>query len=268
MAARILVIEDNPANLDLMTYLLTAFGHAALTAPDGEAGLARARSETPDLVVCDIQLSRTDGYAVARQMKRDAALQAIPLVAVTALAMVGDRDKVLAAGFDGYIPKPIDPETFVGRVEAFLPSPLRSTAPQGAASTATTAPVPEPRATILLVDDAPVNLNLECSLFEPVGYTVLTAGNMAQALATARLQRPDLIISDLNMAGGSGFDFIQAVKAIPELNAIPFVFVTSTYCDEASRKRGLALGAARFLFRPLEPQVLLAEIEACLRERT
>src|SRR5258708_7169802 len=120
MSSRILIIEDNPANLELMTYLLKAFGHVPLTAQDGEEGLATARRQKPDLIVCDIQLPGMNGHAVAREVKADPALRGIPLVAVTAFAMVGDRDKVLASGFDGYISKPIDPETFVAQVETFL----------------------------------------------------------------------------------------------------------------------------------------------------
>src|SRR5215211_5441343 len=120
MPARILIIEDNPTNLDLMTYLLSAFGHTPLMAHDGEEGLQAAQRETPDLIICDLQLPRLNGYEVARWLKSHPGLRAIPLVAVTALAMVGDRDKVLAAGFDGYIAKPIVPRSFVGEVEAFL----------------------------------------------------------------------------------------------------------------------------------------------------
>src|SRR5690348_7930396 len=116
MPSRILVIEDNPTNLELMAYLLRAFSHTVLTACDGQAGLEIARRESPDLIVCDIQLPKLDGYAVAQQIKGHPALRAIPLVAVTALAMVGDRNRVLAAGFDGYLAKPIAPRTFVAQV--------------------------------------------------------------------------------------------------------------------------------------------------------
>src|SRR5688572_23753918 len=121
MPARILLIEDHPANLDLMTYLLGAFGHITVTATDGLEGLEAAAHAAPDLIICDVQLPTIDGLEVARRLKADAALRAIPLVAVTALAMVGDRDRVLAAGFDGYIPKPIQPEIFVRQLETFLP---------------------------------------------------------------------------------------------------------------------------------------------------
>src|SRR6266513_5587326 len=100
MPARILIVEDNPANLELMSYLLTAFDHVPLSAQSGEQGLMLAYQEKPDLIICDIQLPGMDGYSYARQVKTQTALRAVPLVAVTALAMVGDRDKVLASGFD------------------------------------------------------------------------------------------------------------------------------------------------------------------------
>jgi CheY-like chemotaxis protein len=120
MLARILVIEDNQTNLDLMLYLLRAFGYTPLAARDGEEALEIARREVPDLIICDVQLPKLDGYDVAKSLKREPVLDAIPLVAVTAFAMVGDRDRMLQAGFDGYIAKPIDPETFVRQVEVFL----------------------------------------------------------------------------------------------------------------------------------------------------
>jgi two-component system cell cycle response regulator len=120
---RILVIEDNPANLELMTYLLRAAGHSVLTALDGEAGVEVAQRERTDLVLCDISLPKRDGFEVAGVLKGAPASAAVPLIAVTASAMVGDRDKVLAAGFDGYISKPITPETFVGEVEQYIRRP-------------------------------------------------------------------------------------------------------------------------------------------------
>lgn len=128
MRARILVIEDHPANLELMRYLLQSFGHTVLTAADGEIGVAMVRSERPDLVLCDVQLPKLDGIGVARAIRSDPDLREVPLVAVTAFAMVGDRDKMLQAGFDGYLPKPITPETFLNDIETFLRIDLRNPA--------------------------------------------------------------------------------------------------------------------------------------------
>jgi CheY-like chemotaxis protein len=118
--ARILIIEDNPANLELMTYLLGAFGHTALVARDGEEGVEVALRSLPDLILCDLALPRLDGFGVAHRLIAEDGLRGVPFIAVTASAMVGDRDKVLAAGFDGYISKPITPETFVADIERYL----------------------------------------------------------------------------------------------------------------------------------------------------
>jgi CheY-like chemotaxis protein len=124
--ARILVIEDNDTNRKLIVYLLKAFGYKTIEAVDGRRGLEIARHDRPELIVCDIHLPKLDGYEVIDQLKRDVVLRHIPVVAVTALAMVGDRNKILAAGFDGYLSKPIEPETFVAQLTAFLPVNLRS----------------------------------------------------------------------------------------------------------------------------------------------
>jgi CheY-like chemotaxis protein len=121
MGARILVVEDNGPNRELIAYLLTAFGHTAEAARHGEEGWRRARAESFDLLLCDVHLPGRGGFELARLLKSDPALAQVPLLAVTALALVGDREKVLAAGFDGYLSKPINPETFVREVEAFLP---------------------------------------------------------------------------------------------------------------------------------------------------
>jgi len=118
--ARILVIDDNRDNLDLMQYLLRAFGHEALIASGGESGVALARLERPALVVCDVHMPGADGYAVLQALRGDALLRETPVLAVTALNMRGDRERCLAAGFDGYLAKPIDPQTFVAHVETFL----------------------------------------------------------------------------------------------------------------------------------------------------
>ncbi len=118
--ARVLVIEDDPENLDFLLYLLTALGHTAYPARNGVDGLIRAALENPDLILCDINLPLLDGYGVVRQLKANTTLRRVPLIAVTALAMLGDREMVLSRDFDGYLAKPVDPETFGERVEEWL----------------------------------------------------------------------------------------------------------------------------------------------------
>ena len=119
--ARILVVDDNAANNELMLYLLRAFDHDVEGAADGVAGLGAVRRGRFDLVLTDVLMPGIDGYELARRMKGDPRLSAIPLVAVTALAMSGDRERIAAAGFDGYIAKPIEPESFAAQIAAYLP---------------------------------------------------------------------------------------------------------------------------------------------------
>ena len=120
MAARILIIEDNPATRELMTYLLGAFGYETLTASDGAEGLEVAAREVPHLILCDIQLPGMDGYEVAERIKRDPRLRAVPVVAVTASVMASDRRQITDAGFDGYIGKPIQLKEFLDTVRRVL----------------------------------------------------------------------------------------------------------------------------------------------------
>ena len=120
MTPRILLIEDNEQNRYLATFLLEKNGFEVVCAQDGHQGIALAAREQFDLVLLDILLPVMDGYAVAGELRRNPALQSVPIIAVTSYAMVGDREKAMAAGCDGYIEKPINPDTFVAEISRFL----------------------------------------------------------------------------------------------------------------------------------------------------
>lgn len=124
MPARILIIEDNAANLELVRYLIESAGHIALIATNGSEGIAAALSERPDLILCDLQMPLLDGYGVLERVRADPVCSDTPIIAVTAFSMRGDEDRVLTAGFNGYCSKPIAPETFVAQIETFLPDEL------------------------------------------------------------------------------------------------------------------------------------------------
>ena len=118
--ATILIVEDNALNLELATDLLAAEGYLISQAQSGEEGLRLAREAPPALILMDLRLPGIDGYAALRQLKEDPRTAHIPTVALTAQAMRGDKEAVLAAGFDGYISKPIDIRTFSQTVARVL----------------------------------------------------------------------------------------------------------------------------------------------------
>ena len=105
--ATILIVEDNAANMKLAVFLLQHAGYTVLSAADAEAGLTLARNEHPDLILMDIQLPGMDGLAATALLKADEATRAIPVIALTALAMKGDEERILAAGCVGYLAKPM-----------------------------------------------------------------------------------------------------------------------------------------------------------------
>lgn len=125
MLSSILVIEDNPANLELVRFLLTYHGYTVLLARDGQEGVTVALKEKPGLILCDLQMPGFNGYEVLRELR--GKINAV-IVALTAFSMPNDRQNVLSAGFDGYMSKPIDPEKFMSEVESYLPSDQRAPA--------------------------------------------------------------------------------------------------------------------------------------------
>lgn len=116
MSAHIPIIEDQ----QLMVTLLAKCGYEVLLAGTGEEGIELAQRETFDLILCDIRMSGMDGFEVAHRLKADPKCCQTPLVAITALTRLSDRDQLLAAGFDGYVPKAIAPQLFIQQVQSFL----------------------------------------------------------------------------------------------------------------------------------------------------
>jgi len=118
--AKVLIVEDNAANMTLAVFLLESAGHSVLSATNAEAGLTLARDEQPHLILMDIQLPGMDGLAATALLKQDDATRAIPAIALTALAMKGDEARIRAAGCDGYIAKPLAYKNFLAVISAQL----------------------------------------------------------------------------------------------------------------------------------------------------
>lgn len=265
------MIEDNRTNLELMVYLLSTCGHEVLAAHEGAEGLEKAKAEKPDLILLDIHMPQMDGYEVARRLRADPRSSTIPLVAVTALAMVADREKILASGFNGYIAKPIEAELFLSQVNAFLPALAQR------AAAASTDPVqkqqspqnnrPPKQAVVLFVDNAQTNIDLVRSILEPSGFEVAAALSAREGLALARRVQPDLILSDMHMPHDDGYSFMRMVQNDAALRKIPFVFLSASVWSAREKVQALQQGATKFLSRPIEPQALLDEVQSCLGKR-
>jgi len=120
MSEKVLLVEDNPQNRYLVTFLLEKNGYEVISAEDGETAVEMAMQQVPDLILMDVQLPLLDGYEATRRIKADERTKHIPLVALTAHSMKGDRGKALAAGCDEYITKPVDAEGLLVRIRELL----------------------------------------------------------------------------------------------------------------------------------------------------
>lgn len=125
MSAVVLVVEDDMGSRDLVEYLLRSAGYDVIGAMNAREGLEWCERITADLVLCDLQMPGLDGFGFLAEARKKPGYEKIPIVAVTAFTMLGDRDRALAAGFNGYISKPIEPERFVAAIERCLQRPSR-----------------------------------------------------------------------------------------------------------------------------------------------
>jgi two-component system cell cycle response regulator DivK len=123
MSQRILVVEDQPDNRQIIRDLLTSVGYELIEAVDGEAGVRLAKAHRPDLILMDIQLPVLDGYEATRRIKADPELRPIPLIVVTSYALSGDDRKAMAAGCDAYVAKPFSPRELLATIRRLLPAP-------------------------------------------------------------------------------------------------------------------------------------------------
>jgi two-component system cell cycle response regulator len=257
MAARILIVEDDPASRELMAYLLRSAGHAVTAAEDGAGGLRLALDGRPDLVVCDLVLPAMDGYAVARALKADAGCARIPLLAVSALEPDRDRARLAAAGFDGYICKPIEPASFVAEVEAFLPivGTINHHAPAGP--------------TLLVVDDDAFMRDVLVDALEGEPWRILSAGSGEEALALLAREAVDVLLSDQNMPGMQGTELMTQVSRTHPDTVRLILSGMSAPADLETIERACAAGQVdRHLAKPWAAGALREDLRAAFLLRS
>lgn len=264
--ARILVVEDSPDIRVLVRMLLEAAGHQVSTAPDGRAGVDAVRAERPDLVLMDLSLPVLSGWEATKEIKEDPAIAAIPIVAVTAHAMHGDRERALAAGCDGFIPKPIDEETFEALVRSYLRRPVHEEAPTPEHSRSpppSSAPRTAEPGRILVVDDHAEVAELIRHDLESEGHVVVVAhthGQVGEVWAGGDGQF-DLAIVDVMLGPDSGYD-LTADLVSRSNEYLPVLLVTA---GEIDREKGFAAGADDFIAKPLDATELVARARSLIR---
>ena len=291
--AKILLVEDNEQNRDMLARRLQRKGHLVVTAADGERAVAMAGSESPDLILMDLNLPVLDGWVATRRIKDAAATRQIPVIALTAHAMSGDRQKALSAGCDDYETKPVEMDRLLKKIGVLLgataenaeisrenaaaatpaappptpPAPATSTpapAPGAAAKLPAAEPAP-PHSTgrILVVDDTPANRDMLSRRLARHGYDVDVAPDGESALRLLE-QRPfDLVLLDVMMPGINGLDVLRAVRLTRAATQLPIIMATAK--DSSHDIVGaLELGASDYVTKPLDFPVVLARVRTQL----
>ncbi len=256
----ILYIEDNVHNRRIVRKILESQGYTLLEAGDGESGLMMIRRLKPPLVLLDISLPGMDGLELLAQVRADDRLRHIPVIALTASAMRGDRERFLAAGCDDYISKPVQVAELLEKVAAHYPS-------NHAATKTNDQPASQPprRATktILIIEDNPDSARLALRALKPYGYRLLYAPDGESGLAMAAKEKPDLILLDLGLPDLEGQTLAALLRGIPGLAHVPLIAVTAWPPDTAVRM-AKAYGCDGCISKPISPREFPSQIAAYL----
>lgn len=265
---KILVIEDNRLNLELVTDLLEANGFVVFSAQTAEEGLRMARELSPALVLMDFSLPGMDGLTATRKIKSDPATRHLGVIGLTAHAMRGDQEVALASGCDGYLTKPIDTSTFIESITRFMDDSHRyaktigssggNAVPGGATGIASASTRRD--GVVLVVDDEEQNRTLLRDSLEARGYEVCEAENGAQALQEIAHRQPDVILLDVMMPGMTGFEVCRRIKQDSRTSHLPVLMITAL-SDRKERLMGIEAGANDFLNKPVDIQDVMLRVE-------
>ena len=257
----VLVVEDDHLNMKLMRSLLGLGGYRVLEATDAETGLQLAAEHRPDLILMDVQLPGLDGLSATRRLKEDPDLAGIPVIALTGLAMDGDREKAFQAGCRDYISKPINTRNFLASLGQLLTADSAVESPKAGTSSVS---YQKPYNRILVVDDDPMNVKLVAAILKRGGYDSLAAYDGTEALQQVHEHHPDLILLDVMMPGLDGYQVTRQLKDDPLTAGISIIMLTALN-DTEDKIRGLESGADEFLTKPVNAPELLARTKSMLR---
>jgi CheY-like chemotaxis protein len=258
---KILYVEDDPKSRLIVKKLLEKVGCRVFEAVDGQQGVEMAVNVNPDAILMDIMLPVMDGLEATKKIRKTKKIADTPIIAITAKAMAGDREKILNAGCNEYIAKPIDLHVLLQLLSQVLNKELSLEKPPKQVEK----PVIQKSIskTILLVDDTPKNILVLEKILKSEGYTILTASNGKKALQVLT-DDVDLIISDIAMPVMDGYQLCYNVMKNPETRNVHFIFYSSHYSNQDEVAFGLALGADTYMVRPLHIDELITHIKEIL----
>ncbi|CAN5466621.1 hypothetical protein BH09SUM1_BH09SUM1_21300 [soil metagenome] len=246
----VLAIDDNPQNLKLIRVLLQGAGFKVRTASNAVDAIALVDALQPALILMDIQMPGMDGLTLTKKLKSDPGTRDITIIALTAYAMKGDKERILAAGCDGYIAKPIDTRTFADSISRYMRGDGLKPDP--------------PQLTVLIVEDNATTRRMYRAVLEAENYHVIEAADGASGFAALLSSKPDLIVQDLILPDDDGFKLVAAFRATPNGADVPIIAVSGflSHLEEGEFQR---LGFSDYLFKPVSPGTLTASVNALLR---
>ncbi len=251
----ILIVEDNPITRKVVRLALGHEGYLVLEAGDAAEAQRIVEQTPPDLILQDLMLPDMDGFELVARLRTNINTVGIPIIAFSGFLSRLEHGRAAAAGFDDFLPKPIDPSYLVQLMKNYLPLEAEK---ENIGH----------RRRLLLVDDEPVQLKLARVLLENVGFEVVTAKDGVEALEILRRDPVGAVLSDVLMPRLDGFGLCAGVHADQELRHIPVVLYSSNYVEEADRQVAIDMGASALVVRTSDLAAAIRAVEAALEQPT
>ena len=270
--ARILIAEDFPDIRNILGLLLTTSGHEIIEASDGREAVEKAVSEQPDLILMDMSMPVLSGWDATRKVKADPKTAHIPVIALTAHALKGDKERAWQAGCDGFITKPIDNELLEHTIEQILSHGQDSDEQTGMAPEEIAVQETTRRSTdkllnihnqhILIIDEDHDTADYISGELRSRGYRTSVAERREQAFSLMETDPVDLVVCEIELPDASGYEITEQIKANSQMPFTPVILVTE---GEIDWERALVAGADDFLAKPINPSKLLVRVRSLVR---
>jgi CheY-like chemotaxis protein len=245
----ILLVEDNPITRKMFRVTLETAGYAVREASDGREALELAGGDPPALIVQDVRLPGMSGFDLAERLHALPQCAEIPIIAMSGLLTRDEEKRIAAVLFHEFLAKPVAPTLLLEAIRAHLPTV------GGGAGSAT------PRGRILVADDEPIQRKLTVRRLTDAGYAVEAAVDGEDALARARHDPPDAIVSDVLMPKLDGYGLCRAVRQDPRLAHLPVVLASSAYVEQEDRDLAVKMGADALVTRTPDLGAVIAALE-------